>query len=70
MCDRGWRTRRSRDVRVHELERILGVERWTTGEHFVKRCAKSVEIGAMIDRAADAPGLLWRDVRRRGRCEQ
>ena len=70
MCDRRWRTRRSRDVRVHEFERILGVGRWTTGEHFVKRCAKSVKIGTMIDGAADATGLLWRDVRRGGRCQQ
>ena len=65
----GRRTWCPRDVRVHELERILALERRTTDEHCVQRCANRVEIGAMIDRAADAAGLLWRDIRRRRRGE-
>ena len=47
---------------MHELDGIVRVERWFSGEHVVQRCAETIQVGAVIDGPADSAGLLRSDV--------
>src|SRR5262249_36629358 len=53
-ADRAQRPRPLRDVRVHQLERILRIERRAAREQVVERGAESVQIAAEIHAAIHA----------------
>ena len=64
----------SGDVEVHHLERIGALVRHDAGQQLVDRDAERVEVGAIVERAVHAPGLLRSDVgerplEARGRAE-
>ncbi len=48
----------AREVAVHELDGIVGGEREATGAELVEGDAEGVEVGAVVDDAVHAPGLL------------
>ncbi len=48
----------AREVTVHELDGIVGGEREATGAELVEGDAEGVEVGAVVDDAVHAPGLL------------
>ena len=52
-------------MEVDQFERIAVRERRRTGEEFVQRRAERIQVGAVVDDAIHAPGLLRRDVRQR-----
>ncbi|MFT3768292.1 MAG: hypothetical protein QM820_22815 [Minicystis sp.] len=53
------------DVEVDQLDGIGRVEGHAAGEHLVEGGAERVEVGAVIERAVHAPGLLGREVAER-----
>jgi hypothetical protein len=52
------RDRFTRDVTVDHRRWIGRLERWRAGEQLIQGRAERVEVGAVIDGAAGAPGLL------------
>jgi hypothetical protein len=59
------RRRQLRQVAVDPLERVGGLERQPPGQHLIEDHAQRIQIGALIERAVHAPGLLRRHMRKR-----
>jgi hypothetical protein len=63
----GGRHGHSHEVVMDQLQRIERAEGRAPGEHLVQRGAQRIEVGALVDRAAGAAGLLGRHVGERAR---
>jgi hypothetical protein len=61
----GWRAGQNRQVPVHELCRILKVERRPLRQHFVQRCAESIKVGASVDASVHPASLFRRNIPQR-----
>jgi hypothetical protein len=51
-----------REVRVDQRERVVALERESSGQELVQRDAECVEVAARVDRPVEAPGLFGRHV--------